>query len=169
MKIFKLLLVAVILSTTAGVSAQDLKFGHVNVQELIARLPVKQAADKALQDEASKLQDQLKVMSEELDRKYTDYMAQRDSLSELIRATREKEIQDYDKRIQNFNRLAQQSLGKKEQELLQPIVEKVQKAIDEVGKEQGFIYIFDLSSKVVLYNSDQSTDCAALVEGKLKE
>ncbi len=168
MKIFKLLLVAVILSATAGVSAQNLKFGHINVQELISALPAKQVADKELQSEAQKLQNQLKVMSEELDNKYKDYMLQRDSLSELIRSTREKEIQDYDQRIQNFNRLAQQSIGQKEQELLQPIVEKVQKAIDEVGKEQGFIYIFDTSSQVVLYNSDQSVDCAPLVEAKLK-
>lgn len=169
MKIFKLLLVAVLISATAGVSAQNLKFGHINVQELIAGLPAKQQADKELNLEAQKLQNQLKVMSEELDRKYADYMAQRDSLTELIRSTREKEIQDYDQRIQNFNRLAQQSLGKKEQELLQPIVEKVQKAIDEVGKEQGFIYIFDTSSQVVLYNSNQSVDCVPLVEAKLKE
>ncbi len=168
MKIFKLLLVAVILSATAGVSAQNLKFGHINVQEFISALPAKQVADKELQSEAQKLQNQLKVMSEELDNKYKDYMLQRDSLSELIRSTREKEIQDYDQRIQNFNRLAQQSIGQKEQELLQPIVEKVQKAIDEVGKEQGFIYIFDTSSQVVLYNSDQSVDCAPLVEAKLK-
>ncbi len=167
MKIFRLLLVAVILSTTAGLSAQNLKFGHINVQELITSLPAKQVADKELNSEAQKLQNQLKVMSEELDKKYKDYMLQRDSLSELIRSTREKEIQDYDQRIQNFNRLAQQSLEQKEHELLQPIVEKVQKAIDEVGKEQGFIYIFDTSSQVVLYNSDQSVDCAPLVKAKL--
>ncbi len=168
MKIFKLLLVAVILSAATGVSAQNLKFGHINVQELIAGLPIKIAADKQLQSEAQKLQDQLKVMSEELDRKYSDYMTQRDSLSELIRSTREKEIQDYDTRIQNFNRLAQQSISKKEQELLQPIVEKVQKAIDEVGKEQGFIYIFDISSQVVLYHSEESVDCSDMVVAKLQ-
>jgi outer membrane protein len=94
-------------------------------------------------------------------------MAQRDSLSQLIRSTREKEIQDYDQRIQNFNKLAQQSLSQKEQELLQPIIEKVEKAIQAVGEEQGFIYIFDLSSQVILYNSDQSVDCEELVKAKL--
>jgi len=168
MKVFKLFAVVLLVALSAATaSAQDLKFGHINVQKLIAELPAKQAADKELQSEAQKLQSQLQVMSQELDEKYANYMAQRDSMSQLIRSTREKEIQDYDQRIQNFNKLAQQSLSQKEQELLQPIIEKVEKAIQAVGEEEGFIYIFDLSSQVILYNSDQSVDCEDMVKAKL--
>jgi outer membrane protein len=168
MKVFKLFAVVLLVALSASTaSAQDLKFGHLNVQKLISELPEKQVADKELQSEAKKLQSQLQVMSQELDEKYSNYMAQRDSMSQLIRSTREKEIQDYDQRIQNFNKLAQQSLGQKEQELLQPIIEKVEKAIQVVGEEEGFIYIFDLSSQVILYNSDQSVDCEDLVKAKL--
>jgi outer membrane protein len=94
-------------------------------------------------------------------------MAQRDSMSQLIRSTREKEIQDYDQRIKNFNKLAQQSLSQKEQELLEPVISKVENAIEQVGDEQGFIYIFDVSSQVILYNSDQSVNCEELVKAKL--
>jgi outer membrane protein len=170
MKVFKLFVVVLLISlSAAGTSAQELKFGHINVQKLISELPAKQDADKELQSEAKKLQSQLQVMSKELDEKYSAYMTQRDSLSDLIRSTREKELQDYDQRIQNFNKLAQQSLSKKEQDLLQPIIEKVQKAIQAVGEEQGFIYIFDISSQVVLYNSDKSVDCEEMVKAKLKE
>ncbi len=169
MKIFKLFTVVLLISLTAATSAQDLKFGHIDIQKLISELPSKKAADKELQSEAQKLQSQLQVMSEELDQKYSNYMEQRDSMSELIRSTREKEIQDYDQRIQNFNKLAQQSLSQKEQELLQPIIAKVERAIEAVGDEQGFIYIFDLSSQVILYNSDQSVDCEEFVKTKLTE
>jgi outer membrane protein len=171
MKVFKIfaIVLMVSLATASASVAQELKFGHLNVQQLISELPEKQAADRELQSEAQKLQNQLQVMSQELDEKYKNYMAQRDSLSDLIRSTREKEIQDYDQRIQNFNKLAQQSLSQKEQELLQPIIEKVEKAINAVGEEQGFIYIFDTSSQVILYNSDQSIDCEELVKAKLEE
>ncbi|WP_010423533.1 OmpH family outer membrane protein [Anaerophaga thermohalophila] len=171
MKVFKVFAIVFMVSlAAASVSvAQELKFGHLNVQQLISELPEKQAADKELQSEAQKLQNQLQVMSQELDEKYKNYMTQRDSLSDLIRSTREKEIQDYDQRIQNFNKLAQQSLSQKEQQLLQPIIEKVEKAINAVGEEQDFIYIFDTSSQVILYNSDQSVDCQDMVKAKLKE
>ena len=147
--------------------AQDLKFGHIDVQELIMQLPAKIEADKKLKKEEESLRNNLNVMTEDLDKKYNDYIAQRDTLSDLIRATKEKEIQDYDQRIKNFNMLAQQNLQQKEQDLLQPIIDSVQKAIDEVGAEKGLIYIFDTSSKVVLYHSEKSIDCGPLVKAKM--
>lgn len=148
-------------------NAQELKFGHVDSQALLANMPDKLAAEKTLQDEASKLEEQLKIMSADLEQKYNEYISKRDSLPELIRATKEKEIQDADQRIQSYRQMAQQSLAQKEQQLLGPIIEKVQKAINEVGTESGLVYIFDLGTQVILYHSSQSVDVAPLVKAKL--
>ena len=167
MKSLHLVIIALLLTLTTSLGAQELKFAHIDIQKLVATLPDKVKADKALQDEANKLQSQLKIMSEELDKKYSEYMSQKDSLPDLVKSIKEKEIQDQNQRIQNYNQLAQQSLGQKEQELLKPIIEKVQKAIDEVGAENGFIYIFDVSSKVILFYSDKSMDAEPLVRTKL--
>ncbi len=157
----------VIVTFSGKVTAQELKFGHINIQKLVTELPEKKAADAQLNAEATKLQDQLKVMSEDLDKKYSTYLSQRDSLPDLIRATKEKEIQDLDTRIKQYNQMAQQTLAQKEQQLLQPIMQKVQNAINEVGQEQGLLYIFDISTQVVLYHSDKSIDCEPLVKAKL--
>jgi len=167
MKLIKIFILTVVVAFSGKVAAQELKFGHVNIQKLVAELPEKKAADAQLQAEAQKLQDQLKVMSQDLDNKYTSYLSQRDSLPDLIRATKEKEIQDLDTRIKQYNQMAQQTLAQKEQQLLQPIMQKVQNAINEVGQEQGLIYIFDISTQVVLYHSDKSIDCEPLVKAKL--
>ncbi len=167
MKSLHLVIIALLLTLTTTLGAQELKFAHIDIQKLVATLPDKVKADKALQDEANKLQSQLKIMSEELDKKYSEYMSQKDSLPDLVKSIKEKEIQDQNQRNQNYNQLAQQSLGQKEQELLKPIIEKVQKAIDEVGAENGFIYIFDVSSKVILFYSDKSVDAEPLVRIKL--
>lgn len=167
MKSIKLLLVVVAVVVSASAFGQDLKFGHVNIQKLVTELPDKLAADKKLQNEANKLEQNLKVMNEELDAKYTDYMQKRDTLPELIRATKEKELQEISERLKNFQMLAQQNIQQQEQQLLQPIIEKIQKAIDEVGSENGFIYIFDISSRVVIYHSEQSKDVEELVKAKM--
>ncbi len=167
MKSSHLVIIALLLTLTTTLGAQELKFAHIDIQKLVATLPDKVKADKALQDEENTLQSQLKIMSEELDKKYSEYMSQKDSLPDLVKSIKEKEIQDQNQRIQNYNQLAQQSLGQKEQELLKPIIEKVQKAIDEVGAENGFIYIFDVSSKVILFYSDKSVDAEPLVRIKL--
>lgn len=168
MRFIKTIAIACLLLITSAITAQELKFGHVNVQELIMELPDKKDADTKLQAEAQILQDRLKVMSEEHEKKYRDYIAQRETMPELIRTTMEKEIQDIEQRLQNYQLMAQQTLQKKEQEIYQPILEKVQRAIDAVGQEQGLIYIFDISSQVVLYHSEKSLDCGPLVKAKLK-
>ncbi|HBG86510.1 MAG TPA: molecular chaperone Skp [Marinilabiliaceae bacterium] len=167
MKMIKTFVLACLLLVSSMLTAQDLKFGHINMQELIMELPAKLEADTKLQAEAQILQDRMKVMSEEHEKKFRDYIAQRETMPELIRTTMEKEIQDIEQRLQNYQTMAQQTLQKKEQELYQPILEKVQQAVDNVGQEQGFIYIFDLSSQVVLYHSDKSVDCGPLVKAKL--
>ncbi|NLX72408.1 MAG: OmpH family outer membrane protein [Bacteroidales bacterium] len=167
MKMIKTFVLACLLLLSSMLTAQDLKFGHINMQELIMELPAKLEADTKLQAEAQILQDRMKVMSEEHEKKFRDYIAQRETMPELIRTTMEKEIQDIEQRLQNYQTMAQQTLQKKEQELYQPILEKVQQAVDNVGQEQGFIYIFDLSSQVVLYHSDKSVDCGPLVKAKL--
>lgn len=168
MKTIKTLLVAVVM-ITLGVTtnAQELKFGHIDTQTLLADMPEKLAAEKTLQDEATKLEEQLQRMTNELQQKYNEYITKRDSLPELIKATKEKEIQDDDQRLQSFRQMAQQSLAQKEQQLLTPIIEKVQKAIDEVGAELGLVYVFDMGSQVILYKSEQSTDIAPFVKKKL--
>lgn len=155
------------LFASQSAEAQDLKFAHINSQKILTELPEAIAAQNQLQEEAKKLQDQMAIMNSEAQQKMTEYISKRDSLPELIRATKEKEIQDMQERIQSFQQLAQQSLSQKEQQLLSPIIEKVNAAIDAVGKENNFIYIFDTASQVILYNSEQSVDAEPLVKAKL--
>ena len=69
MKSLHLVIIALLLTLTTTLGAQELKFAHIDIQKLVATLPDKVKADKALQDEANKLQSQLKIMSEELDKK----------------------------------------------------------------------------------------------------
>lgn len=156
---------SILLSTTAF--AQDLKFGHVNSQELLTQLPERSAAQQEIEAYAKKLEDQQKSMETELNNKYEEYLQQRDTYTDLIRATKEKELQQIQQQITTFNQVAMQDLQQKEAELIKPIIDKVQKAIDEVGKENGFVYIFDLANRTVLYHSTQSVDVAPLVLKKL--
>ena len=99
--------------------------------------------------------------------KYNDYLAKKDSLSDILVQTREKELQDLQTRIQNFQTSAQQDLQKKEQELLQPIIEKAKNAIQKVAKEKGYSYVFDTSVGALLYWPENSDDILPLVKKEL--
>lgn len=143
------------------------KFGHINSQELLQLMPERIDAEKNLKEYAASLETELQTMEGELNTKYQTYLTKRDSLPQSIRAMREQELQSMQQRIQNFSMTAQEDIQQKESDLLQPIIDKAKNAIEAVGKENGFTYIFDLSMGSVLFHSADSEDITPLVKAKL--
>jgi outer membrane protein len=141
------------------------KLGHIESQAIISALPETTKAQETLKAEAKTLQDQMETMQVEFNKKYQEYLAKADSLPELVRKTKEEELNGLQTRIQAFQQNAQKSLQEKESALFKPIMEKVQKAIKEVGDENGFLYIFEQAQ--FLYMSPKGEDIGPLVKKKL--
>ena len=154
----------------AGIaSGQEAKFGHIDLQAVIQLMPERAKAEADYTKHAEELEEQMGVMQKEYETKLNEYIQKRDSLSAIVRSARESDIQDLQQRIQNFQAIAQQQLQQKHGEVLRPVFEKAQKAVQEVGKERGLIYIFDVSGELgtVLYRSSESLDVLPLVKQKL--
>jgi len=111
--------------SVASVSAQ--KTAHVNLDSLISIMPESKAAQSAVQDYAKQLEDQVTAMQSELKTKYDEYQAKQKDMPEVVRATKEKELNDLNQRIQDFQQQAQQDYQKKNAELSKPIYEKAKK------------------------------------------
>jgi outer membrane protein len=156
-----------------GMQAQTAyKFGHIDSQKLITSLPESENAQKALEAEGKSIQDQLEVMEVEYNNKVNDYMNNEKlpagdpkKWSDIVKADKEKEIQDLGRRIQEFQQTANQLIQKKREELFKPILEKVDKAIKDVAKDNKFTYIFDIAT--LLYFSEESIDITPMVKTKL--
>ncbi len=166
LKIFTVVLFLMVAGLSNG---QVAKFGHIDLQAVIQLMPERTTAETNYNKEIKALEDQLGTMQKELENKYKEYISKRDSLSEIVRNAKETEIQDLQTRIQNFNQVAQQQLQQKQNEMLKPIFEKAHKAVQDVGKEKGLIYVFDVSGEMgtVLYRSNESLDLLPLVKEKL--
>lgn len=147
--------------------AQNLKFGHVNSQELLALMPERDSAQLLLENYAQQLEDQLETMQVEYNNKVQQYLAEQENYSDLIKQTKEQELTDLQQRIQGFQTTAQQDIQRKEAQLIQPIIDKAEQAIKDVAKENGFTYIFDLARGSILYFSEVSQDILPLVKLKL--
>jgi outer membrane protein len=105
-------------------------------------------------------------MQTELQTKYEDYQAKQKDMPELVRASKEKELNDLNQRIQDFQQQAQQDYQKKSAELSKPVYEKAKKAIDQVAKDNGFKYVLDTSTGMVIYN-EPADDIFNMVVKKL--
>jgi outer membrane protein len=165
--VWKLFLMAVILLGGAALNAQDLKFGHIDSRELLMSMPESDSAQAKIARLAADYDQQMEEMQVELNKKYDDYLQNRDKYTNLIRQTKEADIQEMQQRIQNFQQMAQEDLQTQQSQLMRPIIEKANKAVREVAEEKGFIYIFDIGSGNPVYWSDKSTDVLPLVKAKL--
>jgi len=163
--VFKICLIAFMLFSAGLVQAQTLKFAHIDSQALIQAMPETATAEKTLQEQAKGLQDQLASMQKEFQTKLAEYTQKSDSLTDIVKQAKEEDLQNLQQRIQTFNSSAQQKLQQKQSELMQPVFDKANKAIEDVAKQQGVIYVFDTNA--VLYKSTASIDLMPLVKAKL--
>ena len=147
-------------------TANAQKIAHINLDSLITLMPESKTAQQAVQDYSKQLQDQVTAMQAELQTKYEAYQTGSKDMAEVVRASKEKELNDLNQRIQDFQQQAQTDYQKKSAELSKPVYEKAKKAIDQVAKENGFKYVLDTSTGLVIY-SEPTDDIIGLVIKKL--
>jgi outer membrane protein len=148
--------------------AQNLKFGHINSDQLIQAMPEYDSATVKLDKFRKELVNALDLMSVELNNKNAAYEKESKTLSDVVKQTKEQELVDMNRRIQEFQGSAQTQLQDKQVELFQPIYAKVDKAIKDVGKENGFTYVFDVAKGALVYFDEaKSTNVLPLAKAKL--
>jgi outer membrane protein len=103
----------------------------------------------------------------EINKKIEEFNQSEATMSDLIREAKASEIQEMQVRLQNFAQTAQQDLQQQSMMQIQPVMDKARAAIDEVAKEKGLIYVFDLSQGNPVYTSEESLDMLPLVKAKL--
>ena len=164
---FKKIALVVLCALPFSLMAQEVKLGHVNSQEILTIMPERTVIEKTIGDLQSQWEKELVSMREEYMAKLKEFQTKQATMPESIKSARQGEISDLEQRISTFNQTASEDLRKKQQELFTPVIDKVKKAINEVGSENGYLYIFDLSTQSIIYQSPKSNDVTPLVKKKL--
>ncbi|MDR2853930.1 MAG: OmpH family outer membrane protein [Prevotellaceae bacterium] len=149
--------------------AQDsnLKIGHVNSADIMQVMPERTTIEKTLSDLQGQWESELLKMREEYATKIKDYQEKEATMPAALKEARQSEIADMEQRMNTLVQTASSELQKKQQELLAPVVDKIKKAIEEVGTANGYTYIIDESTQVLVYISPKANDVTPLVKTKL--
>ena len=159
----KKIIVSLLFLLPLGLVAQELKIAFVNTNEVLNVMPEVSDYESKIATLRQTMDGVLKEMQDDYVRKYTEFTAQSDSLTENIRNLKIQEIQQLEMRISNYAEASQEDYSKKSDELFLPIQEKLMKAIESVGAENGYI-IFD--SRTILYKG-AAIDASDKVKAKL--
>ena len=133
-------------ASTGSAAAGPLKLGYTNIDYVLAQTPEAKDIQNQLTIQRTQSENEPKRMQKELEDKYGAYEKGAAQMSDVIRKDRETELQGLQGRIQEFGRTAETSLQTKYQQLVNPVVQKIQKAIDAVAKENAYTYVFNLDA-----------------------
>lgn len=161
---FKKLIILLLIMAPIGTYAQE-KLAYINTQEVFMLMPDLKAIETQLSTKQDEIKKTLATMQAEYDNKLKEFQSSSEQPSESVLMDRQKQVQDIQTRYETYLESSDKEFQELRQTLLAPIQQKLQKAIQEVGAEQGYTYIIEEGA--LPYVSPKATDASKFVKTKL--
>ena len=161
----KIVLFAILVFPVVAFAQETQKIAYMDQGDVIVNMPEYKLMMDSLKKDSEDYDAEIKSWTDEYSKKMADFQEQQDTLNEAIKIRRYQDLEELRQRAANFQQYAQQKLEELQQALFAPIIEKFQKAVDEVGKENNFLYIID--SQAIRFTSSSAVNATTLVKKKL--
>jgi outer membrane protein len=148
------------------------KIGYTSLELVIGRLPESKAMQNQLETMRTQLEKAIGESAKEFETKVEVYQKTASQMTDIVRADKEKELENLQERVQAMRNKAQESLLTKQKQLMDPILTKVNAAMQEVGKENAYAYIFNMDGgpggvPFILFTATEENNVTSLVLKKL--
>ncbi|HEX5580439.1 MAG TPA: OmpH family outer membrane protein [Gemmatimonadaceae bacterium] len=154
---------AAVLLSAAPAAAQG-KVGYVNTQAVLAQTPAMATAQQEFNQRVAPYN----AEAQKMDSSFKALVAAATRETGPARDARAKEIQDrqasYEKRLTAIEDTVQSY----RQRLIVPIMQHLEKSLEEVRKEGGYAIIFDVAGGAPIVSADSSLDVTQAVIAKMK-
>ncbi|MCF0174579.1 MAG: OmpH family outer membrane protein [Bacteroidales bacterium] len=160
----KIVLAAATLLMGSSLFAQ--KFAQVDFQECVYLMDDIVDASIQMQSVQKETTDTYNEMVKDYQAKAEAYQTKQSTWTASVKDSKGRELADLEQRIQEFAQTSQQELQQIQQNLMAPIVEKVQNAVDEIAAAAGYSFVFDKGS-VRYISAKDCTDITKDVRTKL--
>ncbi len=159
-----------IAGATAGAQAPATsKIAFVNTQTIFEQAPGRAEAEQAWNAESGKYQEQLKRMNDSLNTLVESYQKAEATLTAAQKDTRQKAIRTKQEEYQGRAQQLEQQAGSRRDALLQPIMERIQKALDDIRAEDGYAMILNReASGGMIVSADKNLDITDRVVARLR-
>jgi len=152
-------------------SAQ-IKIGYVDSQKILEGYKEAQDAQKQLAEINKGWEDEARNMQRELQTKQDELESQSLLLSDEKRKEKEADLQNLYLRFQQYQQEKWGQQGeayKKQNELMKPIIDKVQVVIKKFGADEKYDYIFDTVAGNIVYAGTGQPDLTEKVIAELNK
>lgn len=148
--------------------AQD-RYGHLNFGNLVSMMPASAEANTALEQLQQKLVADGEAQAQAFQTKYLAFAksAQEGNLTTKQISEQQAALEAEQQQIVALEQQIAQQIELKRQELLGPIIESAQQAVEEVAKENNFVLVFDTSIFGAVLFAEETEDLMPLVKAKM--
>lgn len=148
MKIKVLMALLAAVSVSVNTTFAQIKIGYTNIELILAYMPETEQMNKDLQIYAKKLDKELQVEENYFQLKMDEYtnLSKQNKLTPADDETRQVELMKLDSSLRRKQAVQEQQLMAMQQELIAPTLDKLQKAIDEISKAEGYTYVLNQST-----------------------
>jgi outer membrane protein len=167
-----LLIIAVLIFGSNFISAQNLKLGFVDSQVILEQLPEAIKAQGDLDALTNLWSSQLDSMTMSYQQGLADYQKQANTMPEDKKLAAQQELIQKEQNILEFRR---QKFGQgsgeiyqRQEQIFNPVKERIYKAIEEVAKSENMQFVFDKSGDIILLYADRAFDVTYKVLDRLK-
>lgn len=161
-----LLFVAALSGRSSAQTAQ--KLGYIRSSVLLEQAPGRAEAEAQFDKETTGYREQIKRMSDSLEAMAGALQKSQASLTATARDSRTKEIQTKEAEYQRRTRDLEQRAQQRQNELVQPILDRVKQAIEEVRVEGGYALIFNADQGSPIVAMDKNLDLTDRVLARLR-
>ena len=160
---------ATALIPAAAHAQQTIKLAYVNSQQILAAAPGRAEAEATYEREANGYRQQVQRMGDSLNTLIQAYDKDVVTLSPAAKDTRQKTIRDKEAEYQKRAQELEQRMNTRQAELVQPIMDRVQQALNDIRTEDGYTIIFDVAAAApVIVSADKNLDITEKVLARLR-
>jgi len=153
---------------SAGAAAQGQKIGYIRSSAILDQAPGRAEAEAQFDKETSGYRDQIKRMSDSLDAMVAAFQKSQASMTATARDAKQKELQAKNTEFQRRSADLQQKAQQRQGELVQPILDRVKGAIEDVRVEGGYSFILNADEGSSIVAMDKNLDLTDRVLAKLR-
>lgn len=163
----KKILVLLLMFAPLSLVAQTQKFGYVNANAIMQLMPEFTKAQNDLQTLQKQYADEYERLRIELEKKGKEFEQVKDSLPANILQRRENELQEIITRLQQYEQESYQNLQQAQATKLAEVSKVLSDAIQLVGREGGYVCVFDIAGGVPYISETLCEDVTEKVKTKL--
>lgn len=149
--------------------AGPLKLAYVNSRQILESAPGRTEAEAQFEKEMTGFRTTIQRMSDSLQTMVAAYEKAAPTLQPAQRQTRENAIRQVQGEFQQRSQSMEQQAAQRQQELMAPIMEQINKVIQELRAEGSYSFIFDSGAQSpVIVSADKALDLTESVLTRLK-